>query len=361
MKKIALLTFFLLTLTLVAFVGLVNPKVSATALASETRTITDLSGNKVKIPAAKDINRVIVASPPISSTFIDVTKDAGKLVGATARTFTWANPKVLDLIIPHWRKINTQFIKVNTCNVEEILKLHPDLIIVYGKEQSEGLENINIPVLNFYETNKDNETTTVNRDKFMREIFEIKDDNSLQKEWDRANKNIAASLAKVKGKKPLKGLMIMDNTGSKITVRGNNSYGDSWLSKSGLINVAKVVEGDGVEVSMEQIYQWNPDIIFLQNGLSEKQYLSNAIKGQDWSKIQAFKHKKIYYSPKGISGWAAPNTDSPLMAQWLITKIYPKTFSEKKFLGLLKDYYERRYRVKLSDQLATEIIYPNGR
>jgi iron complex transport system substrate-binding protein len=44
----------------------------------------------------------------------------------------------------------------------------------------------------------------------------------LQKEWDQAKKQAAGLLAKWKGPKK-KGLMIMSNTGDKVTVRGIGS------------------------------------------------------------------------------------------------------------------------------------------
>jgi hypothetical protein len=49
---------------------------------------------------------------------------------------------------------------------------------------------------------------------------------------------------------------------TKITVYGNNTYADTWFKKSGLKNAAAAVS-DSAEVSMEQIYQWNPDLIYV--------------------------------------------------------------------------------------------------
>ncbi|HHT25100.1 MAG TPA: ABC transporter substrate-binding protein [Clostridiaceae bacterium] len=266
----------------------------------------------------------------------------------------------MDLIVPNWREINTTWIKGNTCNVEEILALEPDLVIVYGKEQAEGLDVLPMPVLNFLESSKDNEQTTINRDKFMREIFGVDSDTSLEEEWKTANEKVAQCLSAVEGQPQPKALMIFNNTGEKITVRGSNTYGDSWITKSGMINVAAEVEGDGVEVTMEQIYQWNPDIIIVHGGLPETDYLTNSISGQDWSQVEAFKNGRIYYTPKGISAWTAPNADSPMMAQWMVMRAYPDTYPEEEFVSNLISYYQRRYGVEITEDLAEEIIWPHG-
>jgi iron complex transport system substrate-binding protein len=314
----------------------------------------------VEISAPENINRVIITSHPIPSTLYDVTKGSEKLVGATRSAFTTASEKILDLVVPDWRNINTTFMQGSASNLEEVMALKPDLIIAYGNEQMQGLELLTVPVLNFYENTKDNEETTINRDRFMREIFGVTGAGTLQDEWNTANARITESLRQVQGQKPIKALMIMDNTGSRITVRGTNTYGDSWIVKSGMVNVSSV-NGDGVEVSLEQIYRWNPEIIILQGGKPEKEYLANTIGGQDWSQVQAVKDRKVYYAPKGISGWAAPNADSPMMAQWMIMKAYPQTYPEEEFIAELIRYYQRRYNIAVTEEIAREVIYPNGR
>ena len=333
-----------------------------------TRTVTDFAGNVVEIPQPEDIKRVIITSSPVPSTLFDVMKGSDSLVGASASTFTWGNEKVLDLIVPNWRNINTTFITGNAINVEEVMALDPDLIIVYGADQSSSLygasKNIAsgvlpFPVIDLFEQNRDNEQTTLNRDRIMREIFGVEGDDGLAEEWEKANARVEQSLAEATGSEQIRALMIMNNTGTQITVRGIGTYGDSWILKSGMVNVANV-SGDGIEVSLEQIYQWNPEIIILQGGKSEKEYLDNTIDGQDWSQIDAFKNGRIYYAPKGISNWAAPNADSPMMARWMVMKAYPDTYPEDEFLSELIEYYQRRYNVKITEELALEIIWPNG-
>ena len=57
---------------------------------------------------------------------------------------------------------------------------------------------------------------------------------------------------------------------------------------------------------MEQIQAWNPDMIFVFQGVPAGAYLKNNIEGQDWSMIKAFQEKKIYDIPKTTYSWAAP-------------------------------------------------------
>lgn len=60
---------------------------------------------------------------------------------------------------------------------------------------------------------------------------------------------------------------------------------------------------------MEQIYAWNPDIIFITN-FTETQpadLLENKVDGQDWSQVKAVQEGKVYKIPLGIYRWFPPS------------------------------------------------------
>lgn len=67
--------------------------------------------------------------------------------------------------------------------------MNPDIILIYGDAQKKGLENIDIPVVNFFIQDQQNESWSVKIDELMREIFD-KDEEAvtLHDEWDETNK-----------------------------------------------------------------------------------------------------------------------------------------------------------------------------
>ncbi len=151
----------------------------------------------------------------------------------------------------------------------------------------------------------------------------------------------------------------MSNTGDKITVRGIGSYGDNWLKTSGLVNVADI-KGDNREVSMEQLYAWNPDIIYIFRGKPADAYLQGKIYGQDWSHIKAVQNRAVYDMPRGLMNWGAPNAESPLTLLWMLSKNYPELLSDAAFSEMMVAFYARRYGIRLSNKLIDEILYPHG-
>lgn len=325
---------------------------------AKTRVITDLTGAKVEIPVSSNIKKVVIVAPPLVATYASVLKDTSKLVGMHQQAIQFANPEILKIVVPNSDQISTSFLSGYTSNAEEVMKLNPDIILVYGESQKKGLENVKIPVVDFFITDMDNESWSVKIDDLMREIFEKDKQSSLAKEWQDAKAAVSTTLDKSAKETKKTAIMIFSNTGDKITVRGAGSYGDDWLKKTGLTNAAGELKGDNLEVSMEQLLKWNPDIIYDFKGKDASAYLSNSIKGQDWSQIKAYKNGAIYDMPCGMFNWGAPNVDSPLTLIWMTMKNYPGTIEESYFNNYMKAYYQRQYGIALSDTLLGSILDP---
>ena len=360
LKRVLIISMCLLMVSLLAGCGETKKDETSEASKSE-RTITDLAGKTVTLPAVAEIKNVVIIAPPLLSTYVSNGLSTDNIVGVSAIALTEMNKVLLDYFVPNNKEINTTFVSsAYESNAEELLKLDPDIILVYGDTQKKGLETIQVPVVDFFIKNQVNEDWSVQIDQLMREIFGLEDDNSLQQEWDIANKKVDTILAEVGSVEKQKGMMIMSNTGDKITVRGAGTYGDDWLVKSGLVNAAAELSGENIEVTMEQLLAWNPDIVYVFRGLPAAQYLSGSIAGQDWSQIQAFKDGKIYNTPVGIMNWGTPCADSPLMIQWLVSKNFPEKLSDNEYQTILKEFYERRYEIKLSDEMIQSILIPGS-
>ncbi len=330
---------------------------------SAFRTVTDLQGNRVRLPPAKDLQRVVIVSPPLVSTFASLGISQAELIGVHKVGLAHANPRLLDMLLPGWQKIPTGFLTGFRSNTEELLKLKPDVILVYGDFQKKGLQGTTIPVLDFFLDTHDNEVGSIAAENLMREIFEAgRGIPLLRREWDQAKKQTAALLAKTQAPRK-KGMMIASNTGDKIIVMGMGSCGDDWLKKSGLVNVANVadIQGGGREVTMEQIYAWNPDIIYVFWGLPASDYIGGNIPGQNWRHLKAVRNAAVYDMPHGLTNWGVARADSPLTLLWLVSKNYPELLSETDFPDMMKAYYSRRYSIELSDELMEAILYPNGK
>lgn len=325
---------------------------------SGERTITDLGGNTVTLPPAEEIKRVVIITPPATSILLGVIPDTEMIVGVSKQTFAFANPEILGKLFPNWNSVETAFVNDNfETNTEELLNLDPDIVFYYGDFQKSGIENLGIPIVDFMiKGETDPETITIAQDNLMRHIFDVEGSTTLEKEWATSNQKAQEVLSTYTGEKK-SALYVMNNTGGIITVYGSGTYADGCFESSGLVNVAADVKGQA-EVSMEQLYQWNPDYIYVFMGTPASVMLQNKVQGQDWSLLAAYKNKTILDMPQAISSWGASCSDSPLMTLWLISQSYPDLLSADEFRALFSEYYEKMYGAELGDDVITSVLSP---
>lgn len=305
----------------------------------------------------KDNTRVTIISPPIFSIYLSASPKDSRVVGINARAFSTANEKVLSELYPGYKEINTSFINNEfVVNTEELLKLSPDIIFYYGDNQKNDLDRLDVESVDMMlSKSRDPQVMTIEWEKQLEKAFNIKNENTIEKEWELSNHKAKELLKDTSTKK--KGLYIFSYINGKITVSGNNSYGDNFFDKAGLENVAKDIDGCK-EVSMEQIYEWNPDIVFIFLGMSATTIINNQAGNQDWSLIQAYKDQTVFDIPQATYSWGAPSADSPIMPLWLISKTYPDLLSKNDFITYLKGYYNRLYDIELKDELIEDIFKP---
>jgi iron complex transport system substrate-binding protein len=155
-------------------------------------------------------------------------------------------------------------------------------------------------------------------------------------------------------------VMIINRHSEKQIIVANKSYASYWIRQTGALNAAEELEASRA-VNMEEIYKWNPDIIYITNftpTLAED-LLNNTVNGQDWSKIAAVKNKKVYKIPLGMYRWYVPNSDAPMMLEWLAQKNYPELFKDIDMRKELKDYFKEFYNHDLSEKELDMILNPS--
>lgn len=104
-------------------------------------------------------------------------------------------------------------------------------------------------------------------------------------------------------------------------------------------------------ISMEQIYAWNPDVIFITNFTKAmpNDLYTNAIAAHDWSEVKAVKDQQVYKMPLGIYRSYTPSADTPLTLLWMAKKIYPERFADIDLNKEVKDWYKDVFGVDITD------------
>lgn len=323
------------------------------------RTITDLGGHTVSIPDSAEIEKIVILSPPVMSFVVSAIPDTEMIVGINARSFLTSNPQIVERVFPNWRSVESSFVDVNfAVNTESLLALEPDIIFYYGDFQKKGIKGLNIPAVDFLMKGVNSpEKMSVAWDQQIREILGTNTSVGIQEEWDATNAKLESLLKNV-GEQKKTGLCIKLNQAGSVMVMGSDSF-DGWAQSffalSGIENVAASIEGTA-EVSMEQIYAWNPDFIMCFQDVPASYILDNAIEGQDWSLLSAWKNKQVFDVPRTTYAWVTPCADSPLFPLWLVSKAYPELVSDDEVRAEIQDYYRRNYSVALTERELDAIL-----
>ena len=326
-----------------------------------TITITDQNGMEMVIP--ENPSRLVTTALPLPSIYALTGAPIENLVGVHPGSTSAIENSVMAAMYPQLSGIADNFINGTDVNVEELLKLEPDVVLYWAEylEQYEAMTNAGITAVGVKPQNNGNVLSTLESWlSIMGEIFGTTGNVDKVIEYGRKlEAEIAEKTAKIPEEDRQKVLYLYNHSEDDISVSGNGFYGQYWIDAAGGINVAADLNG-ATSVNMEQIYEWNPDIIIITTfteTMPEDLY-NNTIDGQDWSHIDAVKNGKVYKEPLGVYRWFPPSGDAPLMLMWMANTLYPEVF-DYDMEDEIEDYYERFYNYDLEDEQIEGILSAN--
>ena len=142
-------------------------------------------------------------------------------------------------------------------------------------------------------------------------------------------------------------------------VSGNGTFGTYWMKHLGVTD--KALEATGfAQTSMEQVYSWDPDILFLDGPglqpLRTENVLSGNVDGADFSTLTAVQNGRVYNTTLGMWNWFTPNPDAPLVLAWLACNTYPDAFADYPLGDTIKEYYKTWYGYDVTDDEMEEML-----
>lgn len=124
------------------------------------------------------------------------------------------------------------------------------------------------------------------------------------------------------------------------------TFGD--LSEAGLN------PGSVPKVSVEQVLNWDPDVIFAE----DISFCSNVATDPAWKDIAAVKNGRVYHVPKTGFSWfcCPPGINRIVGIPWAAKMMYPDLFSDMDLEGLIKEFHTLFYHKSLTDEQVREIL-----
>jgi iron complex transport system substrate-binding protein len=338
-------------------------EVAVTEAAATVRA-TDMIGRQVEVPVkpARVITDRILPFP--STYFVGVRSDMSEVVAMHPASKSAAVNSMLNIMAPGVARASTGIFNGDTPNIEEIMNLSPDLVFAFADLEGALVpyETAGITALGIRAASAaGGDSIETLRGWFEVLAFTGGDKarmDAIIEEGNAAKKMIADTLAASASPEP-SAIFIFSTSGNNLEIAGGNFFSEYWLKNSGADDpAARAFQGRKV-VNMEQIYEWNPDIIYITNftPIQPEDIYQNTAIGQDWRSLKAVQNKRVHKVPLGIYRWFPPSGDTPLMLKWLAQKNHPDLFTYS-IEGEIKDYYKKHYAYELRDDEVNFILNP---
>ncbi len=323
-------------------------------------TVQDQAGRTVTIK--KKYERVAFSSVrPLPATYFAVTGNIDTLVGMNPSSRAAALASMFVILCPEIANVPTSFIVNNDTNIEELMKLNPEVVFCLNKNTDEinALEAAGITAVGLNTNGTDPIELFADWADLIGQVMgEQNRAKAIIEEGRKAAQEVKDIAKTITEKKKV--MFLYRDQGDTLEVAGSNLYSQYWIETIGAVNVA--AECNNVTaVSMEQIMQWNPDYIFITTFTTcqPDDLYNNKLEGQDWSGIKAVQDGHVYKDPLGIYRWFTPTSDSALMLKWIASKTYPEYYKydmEKE----VRDYYKTFYGYELSDKELNMVFNPSS-
>ncbi|GAW99485.1 ABC transporter substrate-binding protein [Secundilactobacillus mixtipabuli] len=309
-----------------------------------TRTVTDMSGTRVKIP--HKVNRVADLWHA-NNQVVMLLGEQQKLVATTQmiKTQPW-----FKTVYPGIARVKAPF-SGDTMQMEALLKTKPDVVISADPDQIKQARDAKIPTVNAMYQNFAGLRRSVN---LTANIL----GGSAPVVAKAYQKNLTANLNTVKTR--LKGvssrpkvLHIVNPTNLNV-VDGRHTIVDEWIKAAGGQN-ALTQTGNMISVTTEKLAKSNPDVIIVGSTTSS-QALKALKKDPVLSKLSAVKNGRVYGNPQGTFPWDRYSAEEALQVLWAAQKLHPAQFKNLNMTKKTQDFYQQYYHYHLTAKQAQLIL-----
>lgn len=323
----------------------------STGNAKETVAITDIAGDTVNMPA--QVKKIAVTPLPWASVVYALDGSSSRLGAIHPGAMSAYKGHFLQKMDTHFGELNTKNVNQDfTVNVEGLAADGIDAAIMWKHQEkdAEKLRQMGIPTVRIFNDNVDS----------LKKSFLIvgkllgKEERAKQVSayYDEAYNGITQFKAQVeKADKPK--ILFLRN--KKLKLQGNDNFIKEAIEIGGGVTIVASAGGDkgnNGNITMEEVYKEDPDIILLSNfdTFVPDDIYHNKIPGQDWSAVKAVKNKRVYKVPMGIYRWDAPGVETPLMMRWLAHLSQPEIFKDIDIKSETKKFFKEFMHYELSEE-----------
>jgi iron complex transport system substrate-binding protein len=318
--------------------------VSSLAAAS-AREVIDSAGRKVQVPDR--VERVLAAGPPASVLVVILAPE--KLVGWNLKPRE-SELAFLPPVVRNLPEIGRLTGRGGTANLEVVMAVKPDVILDFGSVNDTYVSladrmqaQTGIPYIliggRFDETMSALGT--------VGSIFGVAE---RAKQLRDRTETIFAEVERVVRSTPVTQHphVYLARRANGLETGNRGSINTEIIERAGGVNVVDASRENGglVNVSLEQILQWNPDTIIT----TDRNFTDQAKVASAWANVEAVRRGRVFLSPSLPYGWidGPPSLNRILGLQWLVRLFFPDRF-QSDIRNESRNFYKLFYQVDVTD------------
>ena len=304
----------------------------------------------------------VVGILPFPSVLCLYLGSAEKIIAVPPASMSAAREGLLGELFPEILRADTSFASGAGANIEELLSLRPDIVFCLEADKVAGraLENAGLAAVPVSPSKYGYDVLRTWEEwiKTLSVIFpERAEVGKRAVEYGRRALELTKErAAKIPQNERKKVLFIVRSENGRIVTSGKNFFGQYWCESVGAENAAAEItaERSNAVVTMEQIYKWNPDVIFITNftKLAPRDLLS----APEWNPVEAVRRGAVYKMPLALYRTYTPGPDAPLTLLWLARAVYPESFGDIDLPKQAAKYYKEIFGLDVSAERAREIF-----
>ncbi len=128
-----------------------------------------------------------------------------------------------------------------------------------------------------------------------------------------------------------------------LNTYGSGKYTGLMMQHAGAMNVAAATVKGAHQVSLEQVLQWNPQVIFVQDRYPD--VVKEITTDPQWQAIDAVKNHRVWLMPEYAKAWGYPMPEALAIGElWMAKKLYPERYKNVDVDAQAQDYHQHFYR-----------------
>jgi iron complex transport system substrate-binding protein len=317
----------------------------STLAAASAREVIDSAGRKVQVPDR--VERVVAAGPPASVLVVMLAPE--KLVGWNLKPLE-SELAFLPPVVRNLPEIGRLTGRGGTANLEVVMAAKPDVILDFGSVNATYVslaDRVQAQTRIPYILIGGRFDETVGALRTVGSIFGVPERAEL---LARRTETIFDETERV-----VRSTAVTQHPRVYLARRANGlesgnrgSINTEIIERAGGVNVVDAGRENGglVNVSLEQILQWNPDTIITTDSNFTDKVKTEPV----WSNVEAVRRGRVFLSPSLPYGWidGPPSLNRILGLQWLVRLFFPDRF-QSDIRNESRNFYKLFYQVDVTD------------